>query len=843
MTSRLRCFFDIKIDDEDAGRIVFELYNDICPRTCENFRCLCTGEKGRGLTLYKKLYYKGCYFHRVVKNFMIQSGDFTEGNGTGGESIYGGTFNDENFQIKHDRPYLLSMANRGPNTNGSQFFITTSEASHLDGKHVVFGHVVSGQSVVDAIENISVDSSNSRPSKDVVISHCGQLVLVSKSHKKKKHKISTGDESGNEQISESSSSSNDDDKKEKKSKRKKKEKHQQKKEAKRLAKLSIEQENKLDEPTNNIIKESNEISGRDIMGLKTTIAPDEIPEIPAHKFLMRPTLNDNNETLNTRTTNYRASKKIDSSGRPVKGRGFMRYTGKSRSRSRTPPHWRLAVEDRKRFTDINEYRKSNTNENIENNHKRKHIDDEKNDHNREDRHSRRHEKRKDDDYHSNESVSKHKHQENSTSPNIHRSNSTKHKENDTSNINLKTSSPSDRHSPLPINEQHEKKDLTSHRRHQSPSMTNERHQTKNSRSYQRQSSHHHHHHHSKTPPTSSFRIRSPSPIVDQHEKNEFQSRRRHSKTPPPSPKVDQRQIKESRIRPRRSKTPSPSSSRVRSPSPKIDQRQAKDSRVRPRRSKTPPSSRVRSPSPKIDQRQTKESRSRPHHSPTPPSPKVDQRQIKNSRTRPRRSKTPSPSSSRVRSISPKVDQHQTKDSRSRPHRSPTPPPTSSRVRSPSPKVDQHQTKDSRSRPHRSPTSPPRVRSPSPKVDQHQTKDSRSRHRRSKTPPPSSSRVRSTSPAVVDQHKNNNSQLQQQKDVNVAPISSTKRRKRWENEEEFNERQSIEQAAQQASLEEELRMIAQSSAVQLEPSNQFVNIPEEPQISTIASKSKWDDEDE
>ncbi|CAF3825981.1 unnamed protein product, partial [Rotaria sordida] len=118
MTSRIRCFFDLKIDENEVGRIVFELYNDMCPRTCENFRCLCTGEKGRSLTLYKKLYYKGCLFHRVVKNFMIQSGDFTE---------------DENLQMKHDRPYLLSMANRGPNTNGSQFFITTAEASHLDG--------------------------------------------------------------------------------------------------------------------------------------------------------------------------------------------------------------------------------------------------------------------------------------------------------------------------------------------------------------------------------------------------------------------------------------------------------------------------------------------------------------------------------------------------------------------------------------------------------------------------------------------------------------------------------------------------------------------------------------
>ncbi|CAF1621796.1 unnamed protein product, partial [Rotaria magnacalcarata] len=133
MMSRAKCFFDIKIDGTEAGRIVFELYDDICPRTCENFRCLCTGEKGRSSTLCKKLYYKGCLFHRVVKNSMVQSGDFSEGNGTGGESIYGGLFDDESLKLKHDRPYLLSMANRGPNTNGSQFFITTAEASHLDG--------------------------------------------------------------------------------------------------------------------------------------------------------------------------------------------------------------------------------------------------------------------------------------------------------------------------------------------------------------------------------------------------------------------------------------------------------------------------------------------------------------------------------------------------------------------------------------------------------------------------------------------------------------------------------------------------------------------------------------
>ncbi|CAF3417805.1 unnamed protein product [Rotaria socialis] len=148
-----------------------------CPRTCENIRCLYTGEKGRVSTSNKKLYYKKCHFHRIVKDVMIQSGDFTECNGTGSESIYGGIFDgkDSNyFQIKHDQAYLLSVDNQGFNTNGAQFF-TTSEASHLDGKHVVFGHVISGQSVVNIVQNISVDS-NRRSLQDVVIAHCGQLI-------------------------------------------------------------------------------------------------------------------------------------------------------------------------------------------------------------------------------------------------------------------------------------------------------------------------------------------------------------------------------------------------------------------------------------------------------------------------------------------------------------------------------------------------------------------------------------------------------------------------------------------------------------------------------------------
>lgn len=119
---RPRCFFDVKFGLH-SGRIVFELFADKVPKTCSNFRFLCSGEKGIGKTTDKPLYYKNVIFHRVVKDFMIQGGDFSNGNGTGGESIYGGTFEDEGFHFKHDKPFLLSMANRGKNTNGSQFFM------------------------------------------------------------------------------------------------------------------------------------------------------------------------------------------------------------------------------------------------------------------------------------------------------------------------------------------------------------------------------------------------------------------------------------------------------------------------------------------------------------------------------------------------------------------------------------------------------------------------------------------------------------------------------------------------------------------------------------------------
>jgi peptidylprolyl isomerase len=165
-------FFDIEIDQVQAGRIVMSLYSEALPKTCENFRALCTGEKGIGKSGVP-LHYKGSIFHRVIPNFMLQGGDMTRHNGTGGESIYGNRFNDEGFPYKHDKPYKLSMANAGPNTNGSQFFITTVPCEWLDNKHVVFGEVISGQEVVKAIEQTGTQSG--KTTKTIRIANCGQL--------------------------------------------------------------------------------------------------------------------------------------------------------------------------------------------------------------------------------------------------------------------------------------------------------------------------------------------------------------------------------------------------------------------------------------------------------------------------------------------------------------------------------------------------------------------------------------------------------------------------------------------------------------------------------------------
>ena len=163
--NRPHCFFDIKIAGKSAGRIIFELFSDITPITCENFRALCTGEKGFG--------YIGCPFHRIIPNFMIQGGDFTAYNGTGGKSIYGKKFKDENFKVSFKGPGELAMANSGPNTNGSQFFITTTECGWLNGKHVIFGKVIEGMGVLTAMEKMGSDSG--RPKQYVTIAACGEL--------------------------------------------------------------------------------------------------------------------------------------------------------------------------------------------------------------------------------------------------------------------------------------------------------------------------------------------------------------------------------------------------------------------------------------------------------------------------------------------------------------------------------------------------------------------------------------------------------------------------------------------------------------------------------------------
>uniref|UniRef100_A0A915NIT5 peptidylprolyl isomerase n=1 Tax=Meloidogyne floridensis TaxID=298350 RepID=A0A915NIT5_9BILA len=313
-SDRSRCFFDIQIDGDPVGRVVMELFDDLVPRTTKNFLMLCTGQAGLGKVTEKPLHYKGSLFHRVIKNFMVQGGDFSAGNGTGGESIYGGVFDDESFLIKHDQPFMLSMANRGKDTNGSQFFITTKPAPHLDGVHVVFGKVISGQEIITQIENLKVNAK-CRPVADVIIANCGQLI-----RKRAADDVET-------EV--------------KKSKKHKKRKREKDKES-----------NSDYEESQNVLPSIGPQAVVNEPEIISSVKADDLPEVPTtNKFLMRRSKTPENATSHSSRPPVRHSFAKTRSGHRVKGRGSLRFRTPSddegsrvpvhsRSRSATPPHWK-----------------------------------------------------------------------------------------------------------------------------------------------------------------------------------------------------------------------------------------------------------------------------------------------------------------------------------------------------------------------------------------------------------------------------------------------------------------------------------------------------------------------
>uniref|UniRef100_A0A8C4UH37 peptidylprolyl isomerase n=1 Tax=Falco tinnunculus TaxID=100819 RepID=A0A8C4UH37_FALTI len=336
---RPQCFFEIEINREP-------------------------GEKGIGKTTGKKLCYKGTTFHRVVKNFMIQGGDFSEGNGKGGESIYGGYFKDENFILKHDRAFLLSMANRGKHTNGSQFFITTKPAPHLDGVHVVFGLVISGFEVIEQIENLKTDTA-SRPYADVRVIDCG--VLVTKSAKdalEKKKKVCSDSEASDSSSSASSSSetSSGSEAENERSRRRKRKRRAKTKQSRKRRKEERRKEDPRCKRTSNqrrSLSDKSDITEKAVdvstKRDKPVVRPEEIPPVPENRFLLRrdvPVVNVEPEPKVLDTTPVLTDQKpsVSKSGRKIKGRGTIRYHTPPRSRScsesdddessETPPHWK-----------------------------------------------------------------------------------------------------------------------------------------------------------------------------------------------------------------------------------------------------------------------------------------------------------------------------------------------------------------------------------------------------------------------------------------------------------------------------------------------------------------------
>ncbi|XP_016359192.1 NK-tumor recognition protein-like isoform X1 [Sinocyclocheilus anshuiensis] len=352
---RPQCYFDVEINREPVGRIVCQLFSDVCPKTSKNFLCLCTGEKGSGKTTGKHLCYKGSTFHRVVKNFMIQGGDFTEGNGRGGESIYGGFFEDENFTLKHDRAFLLSMANRGKDTNGSQFFITTKTAPHLDGVHVVFGLVISGFEVIKKIEGLKTDSA-SRPYADVRVIDCGQLITKSANDvlqgKRRKAFHSEDDSQSSSESSSQYSSSNRESEKNYASRKRKRNSKRKRRETVKTAGHESHAEDDDGETEQNVKRE------------KPVVRPEEIPPVPENRFLLRRDM-PQEETVKTAVQDTVVAPNdtkptVTKSGRKIKGRGTMRYHTPPRSKSRsesegergsseTPPHWKEEMQRTKAY--------------------------------------------------------------------------------------------------------------------------------------------------------------------------------------------------------------------------------------------------------------------------------------------------------------------------------------------------------------------------------------------------------------------------------------------------------------------------------------------------------------